>query len=248
LKLIDVHAHDGVWPHDNPEKYDFCGETMDDFVTDLDRDEVAFCLLSSVAALTEDMIRGNEITYADAALDPRLKAYTYYDPSRTDEAGTEIEKYWEHPEFIGFKSRPSVHSILLDGEGYRPMLEAASEKNLPLLIHSWSLDDAQAMANAAKAYPQVPMILVHACAENWQEAIPMVKPYDNIYVEPVTSTHYPGKVRFILDQVGPERLMFGSDYGLLSRPRVLKYYEEADLSSAEADAVFYGNAKRIFRL
>jgi predicted TIM-barrel fold metal-dependent hydrolase len=219
LKLIDVHVHDGVWPHDNPEKYDFRGETMPELIADLDTDEVEFALLSSVAALTEDMIRGNEVTYADAAMDPRLRAYTYYDPSRKEEAIAEIEKYWDNPEFIGFKSRPSVHNILLDEDGYRPMLEAAAEKNLPLLIHSWSLEDAQAMVNAAKAFPNVPMILVHACAENWQEGVPKIENVVNRIV-PELSTRVAelisGGIDFALNHAEVPALGLGAGAVLLA--------------------------------
>ena len=72
--LIDIHAHDGAFPHSEPvpgvtAAYDYRGETMDEFIADLERDQVSACFISSAKALLEDMIEGNVVTFRDASLD-----------------------------------------------------------------------------------------------------------------------------------------------------------------------------------
>jgi uncharacterized protein len=249
MQIIDIHAHDGAWDIKSPPgKYDLLGGTMPEFIADLDRDNVSHCFLSSVTALIRDMVTGNSETYADAALDPRLFAYTYYDPTRVEESIAEIEKYRTHPKFIGFKTRPEYHKMGLDDARYQPLLEAAAQLGKPILAHSFPRRDAGAMAAAARAFPAARLIMVHACGEHWREAVPVIRSCPNIWVEPVTSSYYPGKVRFILEQVGHERLIFGSDYGLISRPRVRRYYDEAGLSAADEEAMYRTNAIRLFGL
>ncbi len=251
--LIDIHAHDGKFRRTEPipgvtAAYDYRGETMADFIADLDRDAVDYCFLSSVQALLEDMVKGNVTTYADADLDPRLFAYTYYDPMNVEASLAEIERYRRHPKFIGFKSRPEFHKICFDHPDYRPLLEASARLDKPILLHCTPMEDAVAMRDMAALYPTAKLIMVHACLGQYREAVTLIRERENVFVEPVTSMHFPGKIRTILDIVGSGRLMFGTDYGLISRPRILRTYEEAQMTPAEREAVFAGNARRVFGL
>jgi len=250
--LIDIHAHNGKFPHSEPMPgnmaYDHRGETMQDFIADLDLDQVDCGFISSAQALLEDLVEGNATTYADAALDSRLFAYTYYDPLRVEESLREIEKYRRHPKFIGFKSRPAFHKICFDHPGYRPLLEASVRLGKPILLHCTPMQDAVAMRDMAALYPAAKLIMVHACKEQYREAVTLVRDRENVFVEPVTSMHFPGKIRTILGIVGSGRLMFGTDYGLLSRSRILHTYEEAQMTPAERESVFAGNAWHVFGL
>jgi len=248
--IIDIHAHDGKFAHTEPipgvtSAYDYRGETMEDFIADLDRDQVSHCFISSVTALIGEMVEGNVVTFRDAGLDPRLFAYVYYDPTRIEDSLREAEKYRRHPKFIGFKTRPEYHKICFDHPSYRPLLEIATQWRKPILLHCAPIEDAQAMARLAPQF-DVPMIMVHACLDRYKEAVTLVKDCHNVYVEPVTSMHFPGKIRTILNIVGHERVMFGADYGLMSRPRILRTYDEANLTPAEREAMVAGNARRVF--
>ena len=248
MKLIDIHTHDGVWEHTSPQRYDYRGETMDEFIADLNADQVDYCFMSSVEALLGDLSKGNAQTFNDAMLDDRLMAYVYYDPTRIDESMREIEKYKDHPKFIGFKSRPEHHSKMrFDSDAYRPLIEAAERHDKPILLHTWPIQDAEAVANVAQSSKAV-IILVHAFGESYKTGIPLIRQYETLYIEPVTSTVFPGKLRYIINEVGIERVMFGSDYGLLSRERIISQYRDAKLSSREQDAFFFKNSQFVFNI
>jgi uncharacterized protein len=248
--IIDIHAHDGKFAHSEPipgvtAAYDYLGETMPDFIADLDRDQVSHCFISSATALLVDMIEGNVVTFRDAGLDPRLFAYVYYDPMRVEESLLEAEKYRHHPKFIGFKTRPEFHKITFDHPSYRPLLEIAAQLRKPILLHCTPIEDAQAISRLAPQFDAA-IIMVHACLGLYKEAVTLVKDCPNVYIEPVTSFHFPGKIRTILNIVGHERLMFGTDYGLMARQRIMRTYDEANLSPTEQAAIFGGNARRVF--
>ena len=248
--IIDIHAHNGKFPHTSPMPagsgpYDHLGETMEEFQADLGRDGVSHCFISSVTALTRDMVEGNVETFRDAELDRRLFGYIYYDPLRVEESLREIERYKSHPKFIGFKSRPECHKMTLDQPAYRPLLETAEAIGKPILVHCMLPADAQAIHDVAPDF-DVPIILAHACGAHYEWAVTLVRECENVFVDPVTWLHHPGKIRAILNVIGHQRLVFGSDYGLMSRPRILRRYTEASLTAAEDEAIFRGNARRIF--
>jgi predicted TIM-barrel fold metal-dependent hydrolase len=245
--MIDIHAHNGRWPHPDRSRYDFVGETMAAFIKDLTNDRITKCFISSVRALTGELIAGNRSTFRAACKDPRLYAYVYYDPSKPEKSADEIEKYRTHPRCIGIKSRPEFHDVRLRERAYTPMLCLAEKYSLPILLHTWPLFDARDCVRRAEQF-NVKIILVHLCSSRFRKAAELIRPYSNLYTEPVTSIHYPGKIRTILDIIGPDRLIFGSDYGLFSRKRVLKTYQEARLTKKEHKKIFSGNAKKVFNL
>ena len=248
MRLIDIHTHNGQWEHTSPQRYDYLGETMPDFIADLDADRVDYCFMSSVEALLGDIISGNKKTFDDAMLDDRLGAYVYYDPTRIDDSVREIEKYKDHPKFVGFKSRPEYHSKMrFDSDAYRPLIEASESLDKPILLHTWPIHDAECVANVASKSKAI-IILVHAFGESFRTGVPLIRHYETVYIEPVTSTVFPGKLRFIINEVGVDRVMFGSDYGLMSREKIINQYRDADLSSHEKDAFFFRNAQHVFKI
>ncbi|MFC7738097.1 amidohydrolase family protein [Roseomonas sp. GCM10028921] len=62
-------------------------------------------------------------------------------------------------------------------------------------------------------------------------------------------THAPGALRFLLDEVGPEQIVFGTDYPFdMGTTRGVEEVEEAIANPAARDAILSGNARRLLRL
>jgi predicted TIM-barrel fold metal-dependent hydrolase len=247
MKIIDIHTHSGAFPHSKKSKakYDHLGENMKDFNADLDKDNVSHCFITSVTALLDEVSKGNATTFSDAETDPRLYACAYYDPHHTEQSIMEIEKYLSNPKFVGIKSRPAMENVPFSDRTYRMLAEVSVKIDKPLFIHCGPPADAIAIAETAYE-TKAKIVMVHACFAKYIEAATAVKKVENVFIEPVSSAYYPGKIRAILNIIGHERLMFGSDYGLLSRARVIKTYEEAKLTDVEYEAIFRTNAMRIF--
>ena len=61
-------------------------------------------------------------------------------------------------------------------------------------------------------------------------------------------THAPGALRFLLGEVGAERIVFGSDYPFdMGTTRGLAEVEEAIGDAAARQAILEGNARRLLR-
>ncbi|MCR0985156.1 amidohydrolase family protein [Roseomonas populi] len=62
-------------------------------------------------------------------------------------------------------------------------------------------------------------------------------------------THAPGALRFLLEEVGPERIVFGTDYPFdMGTTRGVEEVEEAIADPAARDAILSGNARRLLGL
>src|SRR5262245_55054050 len=65
-----------------------------------------------------------------------------------------------------------------------------------------------------------------------------------------TVTYNPPAVRMVLDWMGPDRVVYGSDAPPLTslKPRAIKLIKDLDLPAVEREAIFWGNAARLLKL
>jgi aminocarboxymuconate-semialdehyde decarboxylase len=63
-------------------------------------------------------------------------------------------------------------------------------------------------------------------------------------------TYHPPAARLVLDTVGADHVLYGSDAPPLTslKPRAIKLIEELGLPPSEREAVFAGNAARLLKL
>jgi predicted TIM-barrel fold metal-dependent hydrolase len=72
----------------------------------------------------------------------------------------------------------------------------------------------------------------------------------NVVYDSAASTYLyrPQVFRTVLDLVGPDRVMFASDYPVLRQDRFLRKVRAAGLTSPEVGPVFGDTARRVYRL
>jgi aminocarboxymuconate-semialdehyde decarboxylase len=65
-----------------------------------------------------------------------------------------------------------------------------------------------------------------------------------------TVTYNPPAVKMVLEWMGPERVIYGSDAPPLTslKPRAIKLIKDLDISEADRDAIFFANAARLLKL
>lgn len=73
---------------------------------------------------------------------------------------------------------------------------------------------------------------------------------ENVYVDTAAShlLYEPAIYRHVADIIGPDKILFGSDYPLASQAKSLRRLEEAPLSEAERVLIAGENARRLFGL
>lgn len=102
------------------------------------------------------------------------------------------------------------------------------------------------------AYPELKLICAH-----WGGGLPFYalmpevgKALSNVYFDTAATPYLykPQVFKQVADIVGAEKILFGSDYPLLSPLRILKQLEEVDLSGDEKEKIKWQNAARLLAL
>jgi L-fuconolactonase len=179
-----------------------------------------------------------------------------------------------HPKFKGVRhlveSEPEddwlVHGEVLNGL----KTLAAFDVSFDLLVHTRHLKYAR---QVAAAYPELSLAIDHLAKPpiarrefaEWARELKPLAASPNVYCKLsglVTEANWTTwqtedlrpYVDYALELFGPDRLLFGSDYPVCllaaSYPQVVESFQELlrDLSPAERDQVFGGNAARFYRL
>ncbi|MDP4121157.1 MAG: amidohydrolase family protein [Bacillota bacterium] len=109
--------------------------------------------------------------------------------------------------------------------------------NLPIWVHAFfplTFQDIKDIAEFAKTYPQIPVILGHLGGINWLETIELVKEIPNLYLD--TSAYYSTFVLGTIINEVPEKCLFGVDRPFgdlqLSKNTILRYAKTPEVSNA----------------
>jgi predicted TIM-barrel fold metal-dependent hydrolase len=139
-------------------------------------------------------------------------------------------------------------SSQLPGEYFRPVLDLARSAALPILLHTgdFSYTAPAMMADMVSNYPDVVFVLGHSGSLAFvRDAIEVAKAFPNTYLETSGMTS-PAMLRRAVDEVGGERILFGSDYPFwhpaIERARV----EAARLDRTSSRLILGENAQRLF--
>lgn len=157
---------------------------------------------------------------------------------------------------FGIKFHSDLQRLPLDSPRLRAMLSrlAASEKSfLPVYLHTGSFPIYRPLetpwpAALQRLLAEFPVLIFVCGHSGWDApgaALKAALAYPNLYLE--TSWQPPRLIRRLCDKLGPERLLFGSDYPLFSQKRALRNVRTA-LTPEEFALVSSGNAQKLLRL
>jgi len=115
--------------------------------------------------------------------------------------------------FVGLKLHPTVDDYPADTPDLDPYLEIAAECGRPVACHSAPGDaDPDHIRRLAERFPSVPLLFYHTYlgpSEGRRRAAQHVREQPNLYLE--TSWCCSREVLRFVEEVGPERVLFGSD-------------------------------------
>jgi len=243
--VVDAHAHVGCW-----ERTITTVRTTADIVTSMQRCGVHKMVVSSFAAIHGEMRVGNDQTAAAVRECPgHLYGYAVANPHYPEEAEAEMRRCFERLEgFVGLKLHCGLHGLPLRHPGYERALAFANERELPVLVHGQGTDDWEAMA---RRYAGASFIVAHGCA--WDGTDPAgaelygpVRDVPNLYVDVAGSAAHRGALRALVDRVGAQKVLFGSDFPMFDLAFELGRVVLSDLQPAERVALCGGNAMRLF--
>jgi predicted TIM-barrel fold metal-dependent hydrolase len=251
LFVVDAHAHLGVWFNfripGNP--------WAEGMVAAMDACGIDVAVIAPHAGIGPDMAEGNALA-ADAVgrFPKRFAAYCAINPNCPEsDIVAEMDKYLEHPAFKGIKIHPVTHDYPADGDRYRPVWEAAAERGLPVLVHTWD-GDARCRPSLfdkiGEEFPNARIILGHSGATptGIREAAEAVQKRPNLHLDLTKSLMHRGMVEVMVAQVGAERILFGTDLPFIGSSGQIGHLAAARISEEDKQKIFGLNARKLFDL
>ena len=159
-----------------------------------------------------------------------------------------------HPDTQGFE--------IADKGSLTPLMEMAAGLAMPVLIHC-SEPAGHRYPGKGGTTPEKVYRFIENFPENqiicahWGGGLPFYglmpevpQVLKNVYFDSAASPflYRPGVYPAVAGLVGPEKILFGTDYPLISYPRALGHLAESGLEEAGRSAVLGGNAARLFGL
>ncbi|MBX9666277.1 MAG: amidohydrolase family protein [Candidatus Obscuribacterales bacterium] len=158
----------------------------------------------------------------------------------------------------GIKIHPMVGGYHSDDlyEDTKEFVALASDFGLPVAIHTGDIpieritdqeacSELSVIAPLIRDFPKCKFILMHMGWESWRKAIGIAKKYPNVYLE--TSWQPARIIRRAVDNVGSERILFGSDFPLFQQWQALAEVRRA-LTEREFEQVAFKNAEQLLGL
>ena len=244
--VIDAHCHMGYYPNFNVP-----APSAADMVRWMDRLGIRACVAAHHAAIAPDFRYGNdEVLQAMANFPGRIYGYATVNPNYPEsELIAELERCISAG-MVGVKLHPDLHQTNVDDDKYRAVWEWTNERSLPLLSHTGigGRNPIKTFEKLAEMYPNVSILLGHSGfgSEGADQSIAACLKYPNIYCEITGSVIVYGTLERMVNQLGADRVLFGTDLPFLdARPQVGRV-AFAKISDDDKRKVFGLNAARIF--
>jgi predicted TIM-barrel fold metal-dependent hydrolase len=162
----------------------------------------------------------------------------------------------KHPRCMGIKIHPEEHGYPIAKHG-RAIFELAAEFHAVVLTHSGEPNSLPAdYVPLVNDFPTVTLILAHlgnsGAASNSPElqvrAIQAAK-HGNLYTDTSSSQSLlPGLIEWAVREIGPDRILFGTDTPVYFSPSQRARINHADLADEQKRMILCDNARRILRI
>ena len=106
------------------------------------------------------------------------------------------------------------------------------------------------LENVALDFPELRIVAGHIGAPWTQEIISLATKFPNVYIDTSAykATRYPADFVEFMRGRGAKRVMFGSNYPMLTASACLEGMKELGLSERAEQLFLSGNAERVFKL
>ena len=247
--IIDDHVHLSRGYADTPAKG---AALLLHFADKLGIDELCLSLgFGREHEPTPDQMRlhNEQVREALACAPDRLVGFVYLNPAHTEASLAEIDRHVVNGPMRGIKLWVAVpcSDPRLD-----PIVNRATELGLPILQHTWlkatgnlphesTPDD---MAALAARHPRAKFIFGHTGGD-WEYGIMAVRPYPNVYADLAGGAPTTGLTELAVAELGPERVLYGSDAPGRSFASQLAKVQGADISGDDKKLILGRNMERL---
>lgn len=201
VRFLDCHGHLGGLKH----QYHIHGRKLEDTVAEMDRLGIDKCLVWHFVSVGDEMV-GNDITIeAVRAYPDRFIGFSFVNPHRGEKAIlAELERCREQG-LRGVKFAVQYQGYPPDGPNVDVAVRYAHEHRWMVLSHQWG--SAAHMEGLLRDCPNALILTGHSGGARFAD---LMDRYPNLYVCSCPLSG-PRSCEAIVERIGADRLMFGSD-------------------------------------
>ena len=147
----------------------------------------------------------------------------------------------------GIKIHPDFQKLAIDDERGIETYKAIARRDLPVLFHMgddrYDFSSPERLTNLLRRVPELRAVAAHFGGwRSWPRSLAHLQPESVLYDTSSTLGMIDRELvlRFI-DKIGPDRLIFGTDFPMWSPKEELERFLSLGLDEAEQQKILYGN-------
>ena len=252
-EIIDFHTHPFITPTENFCFYPGSVETECDFLSDLRAAGISRFAGSIIDKKCKDIkgiIRANRLAmnlgeqYGGRYI-PGIHIHPDYVAESIDTIKTAKER---DVRLIG-ELVPYQHGYSYDNPGMNEILECVDGGDMLVSMHSVDAD-LPMMEKLAREHKDISFVFAHpGDLPRVKAHVEVMRRCENVYLDlSGTGLFRYGMLKHLVDSVGAERILFGTDYPICNPEMYVHAVLFEKISDRERELIFAGNAKRLLKL
>jgi len=237
---------------------DYLTPSIEETIEDMERAGVEQSVVVAIDAETTIGYKLPNEVIADAVSQypTRLIGFAGVDPRKGKMAVSELRMAVEELGMRGVKIMPHLHDVRPNDPIMYPLYEVAQKLSVPVLFHSGTqyhrgtrlrccrpadIDDV------AVDFPDLSLIIAHFGWPWMGEALALAMRHPNVYINVAgwAPKRYPEELIKYLNGPVRKKALFGSDYPLVSRERIMRELRELPLKPGVLEDLTVNNPSRL---
>jgi hypothetical protein len=205
------------------------------------------CVASSLAIMG-DLEHGNRSLAQEIESRQFFLGYAVINPNFTALSMEEMKKYLPRADFCGAKIHSAYNAQPLNSPATKQLVKALLRFDKPLFVHARNPGDLQHLAETAGDYPSATFIVAEMGGSAWPAAVALADRMTNVILDCGGSVADRDKLKYAVDTIGANRLIFGSNCPLVHPAFGMGMVRDAEVEANAKERILNGNARRIFKL
>ena len=216
--IIDAHMHpylasDRDFPFSVPKSYD-------EFFAEQKRAGItlscgAFNIRNDGSDFSVIQECNRRVLEVHAAYPDKFMPGVNVHPNFPEESCAEVQKFYD----MGFRIIGEIAGYVMNYSKYccpglLPVLELAQDRGMVLSIHPTDIEDIE---NILKNFPRLKLLCAHPGNPSIMQNYALAQKYSNMYFDlSGTGIAYWGMLKKGIEMLGPERILFGTDFPIFN--------------------------------
>lgn len=212
--VIDAHTHFVDSKHFTVSRFPIIHGNEEGLIKKMDLLGIDKMFISPWEGLMTDGSSANETSIkAYDKYRERIEVYAMCNPNYCEDLDSVVDIYHEKHRMIGLKPYYCFNQYDLLGEKYHKWFEYGNRNKLIMLVHTALPGIAEKVYELSRKYDNMSFLMAHS-GESYNTAmdnIKVVKKRENVYLEITYTSLTNGIIEYMVEEVGADRVIFGTD-------------------------------------